>query len=343
MTRDSYYDNAKAILIVLVVFGHTLSGLLHENRLLDSLYMFIYIFHMPAFIFISGYFSKTIRTKNQIKKLIATLVIPYIIFQLLYSYYYIYYLDASIQFNLFDPRWGLWFLISLFYWKLMLRPFATSKWMIAIAILISLTAGYIAEINEYFSLSRTLYFFVYFVAGYHMNMRLIKDAPTYYKNVACGILVILFVVVYFYGDLSWKEWFLGRLPYEEISHYWFDQLSLNRLFVYGISAIAMLAFLMLIPQKQTWYTYVGQRTMGIYIFHLGIIQGFRKTSLYEWLTTNDYYLLVILFVILIIWSLSFRIFTEALTSFSYSKNLFLQNSFYFLFRKQKKNSPPPVE
>lgn len=47
-------DNAKALLIFLVVFGH-FCGLYVESKIFDYFYLFIYAFHMPAFLFISGY------------------------------------------------------------------------------------------------------------------------------------------------------------------------------------------------------------------------------------------------------------------------------------------------
>ena len=113
--RDAYFDNAKALLIVSVVLGHTLSGMLGETRWMDSLYMFIYTFHMPAFIFVTGYYAKVLRTKKDWWKLTKSVVLPYFIFQFLYTAYYIYVLDLSVTFNFFEHlRWGLWFLVSLF-------------------------------------------------------------------------------------------------------------------------------------------------------------------------------------------------------------------------------------
>ena len=50
--RDSFWDTLKATLIILVVLGHT--GTAIGDRLLSVIYMF----HMPLFVFVSGYFSK---------------------------------------------------------------------------------------------------------------------------------------------------------------------------------------------------------------------------------------------------------------------------------------------
>lgn len=52
--RSSYWDNAKGILIFLVLIGHFIMTYRPLKAIFDS----IYLFHMPAFLFISGLFSK---------------------------------------------------------------------------------------------------------------------------------------------------------------------------------------------------------------------------------------------------------------------------------------------
>ena len=105
-------DNIKLFLIFCVVFGHML-------ELVDTgvWYKIIYSFHMPAFIFVSGYFAQFNR-----KKIIGVLVYPYILFQCLYLLF-----DAvlikqnlallKIQFT--TPYWLLWYLVAKWddwYW-----------------------------------------------------------------------------------------------------------------------------------------------------------------------------------------------------------------------------------
>ena len=54
--RDFLFDNYKAMLIVLVVVGHFIELAPDENVILRMLKWAIFSFHMPAFVFISGYF-----------------------------------------------------------------------------------------------------------------------------------------------------------------------------------------------------------------------------------------------------------------------------------------------
>ena len=56
-TRHYGYDNMKGILVFLVVFGHFLE-LCPATLQKNILYLVIYSFHMPAFLFFSGFFAK---------------------------------------------------------------------------------------------------------------------------------------------------------------------------------------------------------------------------------------------------------------------------------------------
>lgn len=72
--RNDRADNIKAILIFLVVFGHML-----ELASARRIYLIIYSFHMPAFIFVTGYYAKF-----KPRKILLELIMPYILFQTLY-------------------------------------------------------------------------------------------------------------------------------------------------------------------------------------------------------------------------------------------------------------------
>ena len=56
MKRDLRIDTIKGILIVCVVLGHVI-GNFDASYLSQRVYDFIYMFHMPLFIFISGIFT----------------------------------------------------------------------------------------------------------------------------------------------------------------------------------------------------------------------------------------------------------------------------------------------
>ena len=72
--RNIYVDNLKGLLIILVVVGHFTDIAIDEgSEALKSLFLIIYSFHMPLFIFINGLLCKNIvrdKTKVLIKSLL---------------------------------------------------------------------------------------------------------------------------------------------------------------------------------------------------------------------------------------------------------------------------------
>lgn len=83
MRRDDF-DFIKGVLIVLVVWGHCCmynSGPDYDKNILTA---YIRLFQMPLFIFISGYFQKSIndiaQLKGKIKKVFFTIIVPILSF-----------------------------------------------------------------------------------------------------------------------------------------------------------------------------------------------------------------------------------------------------------------------
>ena len=59
--RDPWLDNVKYVLVTFVVMGHALP-LAHLDTETDArIYDFIYYWHIPAFVLITGYFSRSFR------------------------------------------------------------------------------------------------------------------------------------------------------------------------------------------------------------------------------------------------------------------------------------------
>ncbi|WP_368917457.1 acyltransferase family protein, partial [Staphylococcus haemolyticus] len=75
--RDYFFDNARAILIFLVVFGHMIQPYTSESKYLSALYLLIYSFHMPSFLFISGYFAKHLDKPHYLENVAKKLIAPY--------------------------------------------------------------------------------------------------------------------------------------------------------------------------------------------------------------------------------------------------------------------------
>lgn len=80
--RDAFFDNAKYLAIVLVAMGHAWEPLKGQSRVLEAAYMVVYAFHMPAFIIISGYFSRSFDMRaDRLKRLVTGVAVPYVVFE----------------------------------------------------------------------------------------------------------------------------------------------------------------------------------------------------------------------------------------------------------------------
>jgi fucose 4-O-acetylase-like acetyltransferase len=79
-TRIEYFDAIKAFAIFLVVYGHTLQYL-DKLQTGKCLHDFIYSFHMPLFMVVSGYFASSLQNNIYpfITKKLRQLILPVII------------------------------------------------------------------------------------------------------------------------------------------------------------------------------------------------------------------------------------------------------------------------
>ncbi len=305
MQRNPYFDNAKAILIFLVILGHTLSPIFRATPWITAVYLFIYLFHMPAFVLVSGYFTKRMQNRHDFLKLVKKLLVPYIIFQIIYTLYYQGIYGNDLDFSFIEPRWALWFLISLFCWQLMLVVFRRCKLGWFISLVCSLVIGYVGEINETLTLSRTFFFFPFFLVGYFLkreHFEWIKQK----KNVCFSwlLFVVIFFLVYFYGDIEYREWFYGRVGYEEILG---DSYAFGFLFragMYVIMIITTYCFLSIVPKKKLPFTRIGSITFTIYLLHMFVLKFVQESSFYEWVRESEQYYVLFLIPFIIMYLLT---------------------------------------
>lgn len=282
--RDYYFDNAKFLLIFLVVFGHFLQSYIDSNMFISYLYKFIYTFHMPAFILISGFFAKGIYEKGYITKITKKLILPYILFQIVYGvFYYFIHSKDTFKLELFQPHWSLWFLISLFCWNIMLLIFNRMKpvYAISIAFLAGLGAGYFDWMSTYFSLSRTFVLFPFFLTGYYLSKKHFKALAQPRARVGSFIVMLIVLI----GILSFPElnekWFFGSKAYSEFDSVDFYGM-LKRAGIYVVQFAMAASFFAFVPRRQFFFTSWGKNTLYVYLLHGFIVRTFRGSSLEEY-------------------------------------------------------------
>lgn len=309
--RLSYFDNAKFFLIFLVVFGHIIRPFIDDSDTMLTIYKFVYTFHMPAFILISGYLAKGFNKKGYVSKIAKKLILPYLIFQGIYSVYYfaIAKQGASVLDPL-DPHWSLWFLISLFFWNVFLfgATKLSPKWALFVAFTLGITIGYFDNISNYLSLSRTFVFFPLFLIGFYLKKEHFTIITKPNVRVVAVLLLAVTFVSYFYLDFDY-EWLFGSKPYSQ-----FGELSIFNAFIrmgfYTLTLITSLSFLSLIPTKHAFYTEWGTRTFYVYLLHGFIIQFMRNSEVIQWLGDYQSITLLTLLSILLTAVLSTRVVKE---------------------------------
>ncbi|MEC1722452.1 acyltransferase family protein [Schinkia azotoformans] len=295
--REFYYDNAKFLLIFLVVIGHFITTFI-GNGVIEQIYIFIYLFHMPAFILVSGYFSKGFQKEGYVLKITKKILVPYFFFQIIYSVYYYFLLDKSeLTIAIFKPQWSLWFLLSLFCWHLLLFVFTKIKYSLLVSVLIGIIVGYFDAIGGYLSLSRTFVLFPVFLLGFYMKKEHFEKLTSNKGKLlsAVAIVIMLFIIHYILVDMP-KEWMYGSKSYEKLGAGW--EGGIIRLLYYGMSLIMIFSFFTFVPKKEYFFSKWGTRTLYVYLLHGFIIRYFRTTNLVPFIKeTGSYHLLLIFAVI----------------------------------------------
>ncbi|RYG71803.1 hypothetical protein EU245_12920 [Lentibacillus lipolyticus] len=281
MERNAFFDNAKLVLIFLVVFGHVIQPFRDAAAGMNTLYLWIYTFHMPAFIFLAGFFAKGSGKIGYMTKMAKKLLLPYFIFQLLYTGYFFLIGKDDWQAGMFYPHWSLWFLFSLFCWHVLLAwfkklPAATG---LAISVGIGLIVGLFGEIGHTFSLSRTFVFFPFFLLGYWMTKgQLMWLKRTQMRVAAFVVMAAIGIAIYVAPDFN-SGWLLASKSYSDLGMP--DLGVLARLLVYVTSALMAASVLAWIPSRRIRLTKFGERTLYVYLLHGFFIQFFREADLFS--------------------------------------------------------------
>lgn len=142
--------------------------------------------------------------------------------------------------------------MSLIFWNVLLYFFGKLKYGLLMAIAISLLIGYDTEVDEFLSLSRTFFFFPFFLAGYHLKEEHFVRLKSR-MNTVLGIIVAIvgFILIARYAPLDYRFWLLGKRPYEEIADT-IEYSALMRLATYGVQFLATFVFLTLVPKNKAF-------------------------------------------------------------------------------------------
>jgi fucose 4-O-acetylase-like acetyltransferase len=265
--RDPWFDNIKMTLVTLVVVGHSWT-LLPHNTANDWAYDFLYAWHVPAFVTITGYLSRSFAwTPAKLMALVRTVAVPYVIFEAALATFR--YQVGGVQLDdLFaDPHWPMWYLSALFFWRLMAPAFLRLPKPVALvlAVAISLVAGLWA--GNILDAARILGLLPFFVLGLTLSsrewgwIRVRRAVPL----ALVGVLVIL--VFTWYTD-SWinTEWYYYRSRYDTLDPNDLKAVAIRAVLL-CIGLIGTTAVFTLVPRGRSWFATLGAATLVVYLYH----------------------------------------------------------------------------
>ena len=274
LQRDIHLDNAKGLLMVLVLAGHLVWPVPSPDRATDALYVFIYAFHMPLFALVSGFLSHADWNPARIGREAGRLLVPYAVF-------------AAIQWLLMrglglapnpviEGHYGLWFLMSLFCWRALLPLLMRlpGPWPLLAGLGAALACGYLPFVGMGFSLSRTLVFLPCFLAGHLLRARgFALSRPANPLRGTLGLLALALLCIplaarnvhpVLYSAHSYQV--LGLDPITA---------PLVRLARLGLALGGGFALLAVTPVRPCLLTKVGERSLTVYLLHSPLLVLYR--------------------------------------------------------------------
>ncbi len=292
--RNSWVDNAKAIGIILVVFGHVFRGLYNAGVPIDSaIYTLIdsviYSFHMPLFFFLSGLFFTTSLQNRGAKGLLLskvdTIIYPYILWSLLQGFIEATlstYTNGSVGFSdvlalLWQPRAQYWFLYALFLvffvcsiifrnrdyrFVLFFLPVAVMTYVYQDLISINIYLGFI---------SNNLVFFVVGILFGQLPLSRIFSKPLLF-----GGITLLFVLSQYFFHFNMD------MVYSEKGY-----LSLLLAIISIIFIVALSDWLSRYPLK--FLVLIGTSSLAIYLMHV-IFGAGSRVVLIKLFDVNDVFI-----------------------------------------------------
>lgn len=302
--RVAFWDNARFSLIVLVVIGHMISTVRGDTPLAYGIYTYIYLFHMPAMILLSGYFSRANASAKTVRSTVQ-LVVLWIMWEAIW---------AAIDFVAWDstpgdsflvsPSWTLWFLVTLVTMRIILPYISQLRHPLLWSIGLALVGGAIPVINSDFSAARTLTFLPFFVAGWLARergwldgdwfarpARWVRAASWALLGAVAAALALIPGLQSFWGVddwLTWRDGYAWKFENAPIGdwepHLWIETTLGGIAVAAGLLALAAamtFALLGVTSRRKRVTTAWGARTLSVYLLHGPAVWGLRQLGVID--------------------------------------------------------------
>jgi fucose 4-O-acetylase-like acetyltransferase len=290
-TRDPWLDNAKMALVTLVVIGHAWT-LLPEDGVNRHLYDFLYAWHIPAFVLVTGYLSRGFTwTGPRLWQLVRTVAVPYVLFECAFALFRIYVGGEKLEDLFLDPHWPLWYLPALFLWRLVTPIFRDLPGGFFLALVLSLAAG--VWVGDTLDLARVLGLLPFFVLGLKATPERLELLRSRWVVVA-ALSVFAGIAAVTWSIDSWAstEWLYYRAMYVELTTSDLEAVAI-RSAVLAVGCLGAFACLALVPRKAGWFSRMGSATLVVYLFHGFAVKGAEFAGFQGWAADHEALALVL--------------------------------------------------
>lgn len=265
--RDPWFDNIKMTLVTLVVVGHSWT-LLPQNLVNNWAYDFLYAWHIPAFVTVTGYLSRSFAwTPTKLWSLVRTVAVPYVLFEAALAWFRYQVGGVTLEDLFADPHWPMWYLSALFFWRLMTPAFLRlpKRGALALAVAISLVAGLYA--GDTLDMARILGLLPFFVLGLHLGGREWGWVRSR-RAIPFALLGVVLVLVFTRFTDSWiaTEWYYYRSRYEALDPNDLEAAA-TRAVLLAVGLVGAASCFALVPRGRSWFAQLGAATLVVYLFH----------------------------------------------------------------------------
>jgi len=310
-TRDTSVDSATGVLITLVVLGHVLATM-HGGAAHAALF-WLYTFHVPAFVFVSGYVTRYSRRWAP-GTIASRLLFPYVVFLVVQRA-----LTALLEHEPFELRplsvpWTLWYLLALTVWRLTVPLVRKLNFSVGVlcATAVSIVAAGSPFIGPAYSLGRIFGLFPFFVAGLLWRDEWWRWVTAPVTRVVSALVLI--------GTALWAIPFHRIIPRGDfLFSQGYEDLELgqaegvvHRTAVLVIAAVMALAVISLVWRKLPVLPSIGVASLTVYVLHAVVLMPWHLHGAPEWFAGAAAVVAAVVGSALLAWVLS-RPFVVSLT------------------------------
>ncbi|MCZ7414694.1 MULTISPECIES: acyltransferase family protein [unclassified Streptomyces] len=285
--RDPWWDNARFVAATLIVVLHTVGSIMARHETLHAYSLGTWPFRVPLFVMLAGVFSSAGPLgSGRLRGLIQCIAVPAGIFSVLYSLE-VYALGGEFQLHVTKLPWTLWFLMSLFCWRLLLPLVVQLRYPLLATSAAALGAGYVGTLGMEFSASRTVVYLPLFHLGWRIGQGALREWFTARWSLPvalCGVLASGVVGLMWHREIK-GSWLSMRHVYTG------DTLPLEwawliRLAMLAAAAALVLCMLRLTPRRKLpFVSTLGSAGFTIYLLHPLVILPFREKGFIERVNT----------------------------------------------------------